>query len=75
MSQSKIYSLIESVANIAIGAGVALLSQLAIFPIFNIHIPLSSNLWIMLWFTIISVARSYIVRRGFNWLHVNTRWR
>lgn len=65
-SQSRLSSFIEALTNVAIGYGVALLSQLAVFPLFGIHIPLSSNLWIGAWFTVISLVRSYIVRRWFN---------
>ena len=64
--QSKISSLIEAWANIAIGFIVAILSQLLVFPMFGINIPLSSNLWIGAWFTAISLVRSYIIRRWFN---------
>lgn len=66
MTQSRLGSLIESLMNIAIGYVVALLSQLAIFPLFGIDIPLSSNLWIGAWFTAISLVRSYVLRRWFN---------
>lgn len=66
MNQTKLGSLIESIMNIIIGYGVALLSQLAIFPVFDIHVPLSTNLWIGLWFTVISLVRSYVIRRWFN---------
>ena len=66
MMQSRLQSLIESLMNIAIGYGVALASQLALFPLFDIHIPLSSNLWIGAWFTVISLVRSYVIRRWFN---------
>ena len=66
MDQSRLGSLIESLMNIAIGYGVALLSQLALFPLFDIDIPLSSNLWIGAWFTLISLVRSYVIRRWFN---------
>ena len=66
MQQTKLGSLIESLMNIAIGYGVALLSQIAIFPLFGIHIPLSTNLWIGAWFTVISLVRSYVIRRWFN---------
>lgn len=52
--------------NILIGYVVAILSQLAIFPLFDIDIPMSSNLWIGAWFTVISLVRSYVVRRWFN---------
>ena len=67
--QSKRQSLIESFVNVAIGYGVALMSQILIFPLFGIHIPLASNLAIGAIFTVISVARSYAVRRVFNRLH------
>jgi len=67
--QSKRQSLIESFVNVAIGYGVALLSQILIFPPFGIHIPLASNLAIGAIFTVISIARSYAVRRVFNRLH------
>lgn len=52
--------------NTSIGYGVALLSQIAIFPMFGIYVPLSSNLLIGAWFTAISLVRSYVIRRWFN---------
>lgn len=56
----------ESLINVAIGYIVAFLSQIIIFPMFNIYVPLSDNLLIGLWFTVISIFRSYVVRRYFN---------
>jgi hypothetical protein len=67
--QSRIQSFIESVANVAIGFLVALASQLIIFPVFDINIPLSENLAIGAFFTVISIVRSYVVRRIFNRIH------
>jgi len=64
--QSKTDSLRESFLNILIGYVVAILSQLSIFPLFGIHIPLSDNLLIGLYFTVISLIRSYTLRRVFN---------
>lgn len=66
MSQSRLHSAIESVANTVVGYGVALASQLVVFPLFDIHIPFTSNLAIGAWFTVISLVRSYCVRRFFN---------
>lgn len=66
MNQSRLSSFIESIINIIIGYGVALISQLMVFPMFDIHISLSANLWIGAWFTVISLVRSYIIRRWFN---------
>jgi len=45
---------------------VALASQVIIFPMFGIYVSLSTNLGIMFWFTLISIIRSYVVRRWFN---------
>jgi hypothetical protein len=67
--QSRIQSMLEGWANVAIGYVVALLSQLAIFPLFGIHTPFTDNLLIGGYFTIISLARSYVVRCLFNRMH------
>jgi hypothetical protein len=64
--QTKIHSLFESFTNIIVGFGVAIISQLLIFPLYGIDIPLSSNLQITVWFTFISIIRSYILRRIYN---------
>ena len=66
MTQSRRQSLAETVTSVAIGYLVALASQLAIFPLFDIHVTLSDNLMIGAWFTVISIARGYAVRRLFN---------
>lgn len=66
MQQTRLGSLIEACFNIAIGYAVALLSQIIIFPMFGIHVPMATNLWIGAWFTAISLVRSYIIRRWFN---------
>jgi hypothetical protein len=73
MSQSRLLSACESCANVAVGYLVALASQLAIFPMFGIHVPLSSNLAIGGWFTVISLVRSYVLRRWFNGLRFRGR--
>lgn len=67
--QSRRQSMIETAVSVAIGYVVALLSQIAIFPLFGIHATLSDNMLIGAWFTVISVIRGYAVRRFFNWMH------
>jgi len=64
--QAKKHSLFESVVNVIIGYFVALLSQLLVFPIFDIHVDIKTNIYIGLWFTVISIVRSYILRRVFT---------
>jgi len=67
--QSRKGSALESVINILVGYGVAILAQIAIFPFFDIHISLTSNLLIGLLFTLVSFVRSYLLRRFFNAAH------
>lgn len=64
--QSRKHSALESVTNVAVGYLVALASQLAVFPMFGIHVPLTDNLLIGAWFTAISLVRSYAIRRWFT---------
>ena len=64
--QTKFQSFIESMVNILIGYGVAIGSQLIVFPMFDIDIGFSNNLLIGLYFTVISLIRSYVIRRYFN---------
>jgi accessory gene regulator protein AgrB len=66
MAQLKRHSFLESVANVAVGYGVALLSQIIIFPLFGIQVSLKDNLMIGVFFTVISIIRSYVLRRIFN---------
>lgn len=64
--QTKLNSLRESLVNILIGYIVAISSQLLIFPLFGVNIPLTDNLLIGVFFTVVSLARSYTIRRWFN---------
>jgi hypothetical protein len=74
LGQSRAGSFVESCANVAIGYCVALAAQLIVFPIFSIHIPMSSNLAIGAIITAVSIARSYVVRRVFNKLQRSGAW-
>ena len=64
--QTRYESFKESIVNIIIGYVVAVLSQLLVFPLFDIVVEFSDNLMIGLYFTIISLVRSYLVRRYYN---------
>lgn len=72
--QSRLASFIESIINILVGIGVAVATQLVIFPGFGIEIGYSENLLIALIFTGVSLVRSYLLRRFFNWLHYTRRF-
>lgn len=62
MSQTRRMSAVEAVANVAIGYGIAVLAQIAISA-FGVHLPLSDRLLIGAAFTVVSLVRSYAVRR------------
>lgn len=64
--QTRLHSIIESLTNILIGYITAIISAIIIFPLFDIHISLSENLAISACFTVISIIRSYTLRRWFN---------
>jgi hypothetical protein len=63
-------SLIEALANVGVGYVVALLTQVAVFPVFGLHTSLSQNLWLGGVFTIASILRSYALRRLFEAIRV-----
>lgn len=66
MSQSKTGSFIEAWINVAIGFAINFIANLLILPLFGFHITLSDNFVMGLLYTIISVVRSYTIRRWFN---------
>ena len=64
--QTKKQSLKESITNIVVGYFISLISQLIIFPLLNITVTMADNLLISAYFTLISLIRSYVIRRYFN---------
>jgi hypothetical protein len=60
--QPRMLSLIEVLAGTAVGLGVALATQLLVFPLFGFDPPLSHNLAITAIFTAVSLARQYAMR-------------
>ena len=57
MKQSRLMSLVESVANVFVGYGVAVLTQILIFPTFGLHTTLAQNLKMGAIFTVLCRAR------------------
>jgi len=57
MKQSRLMSLVESVANVVVGYGVAVVTQILIFPVFGLHTTLAQNLKIGAVFTVLCRAR------------------
>ena len=70
MSQSKRASGIEVFTNVTCGYILAIGIQMVVFPWFNLHVNIMESAILAAFFTGISMLRGYIVRRIFNWLHV-----
>lgn len=70
MKQSRLMSLVESLANVLVGYGVAVVTQMLVFPLFGLAVTVTENLLIGLIFTAVSIVRSYALRRGFEALRV-----
>jgi hypothetical protein len=66
MKQSRTMSLVESVANVAIGYGVAVVAQIVVFPLFGLHASLAENMTMGAIFTVVSIVRSFTLRRVFE---------
>ena len=64
--QSRTQSAIEAVANVVVGIGLALTAQLVFFPVFGIFVPMSTHAALTGMFTIVSLLRTYLLRRAFN---------
>ena len=66
MKQSRLMSLIEAITNVVVGYGVAVVTQILIFPIFGLQTTLGQNLAMGGVFTIVSLLRSFALRRLFE---------
>ena len=66
MRQSRRISFVEALANVAVGYGIAVATQALVFPLFGLHASLSDNMLIGELFTIVSVVRSFALRRLFE---------
>ena len=59
-------SLVEAVANVVVGFGLALINQAALFAFLGLQITLAENFLIVTAFTIVSLLRSFALRRLFE---------
>jgi hypothetical protein len=66
MNQTRLGSLIEAIVNILIGFGINFIANLIVLPRFGFAVTPSQAFGIGLVFTVISIARSYVIRRWFN---------
>jgi hypothetical protein len=52
--------------NVAVGFGIGFVSNITVLPLFGMHVQLGANFEISLIFTVISLIRSFALRRLFN---------
>lgn len=67
MTQTRLGSFIEAWVNVFIGFWINFAANLLILPAFGFTgLTLATNFYIGLAYTVVSVARSYVIRRWFN---------
>lgn len=66
MTQSRVDSAMETVTNTTIGFALSLLTWHVVAWGYGIPMPIIQNLEITGIFTIVSLARQYLIRRAFN---------
>jgi len=64
--QPRWISFVEAVTNIVVGYCLAVLTQVLAFPMFGVSVSLGENLGIGAVFTVVSLVRSFVLRRAFN---------
>jgi hypothetical protein len=71
LKQSRAMSFAEAVTNVAVGVSFALVAQIAVFPMFGIAVSMSDNLMIAVIFTVVSLVRSFTLRRLFEAVRIS----
>ena len=64
-------SLVEALENVIVGYGLAVATQLIVFPRLGLAVSIGDSLLIRAVFTAVSIARSYLLRRLLEWLRLN----
>lgn len=72
MKQSRAMSLVEALTNVVVGCGIAVVTQMLVFPLFGLAVTLTENMVIGVIFTAVSIARSFALRRLFELIRVRT---
>ena len=66
--QSRVMSAIEASTNVLIGYLVSVAANIIILPLFGYDVTVADSFAIGLAFTAVSLVRSYVMRRAFNWI-------
>ncbi len=68
--QSRRGSIIEAILNVIIGFWISVGANIYLLPLWGFTPSLSQGIEIGIAFTWVSLLRSYILRRAFNYLHI-----
>jgi hypothetical protein len=66
MKQTRKMSLVESLANVALGYGISVLANIVVLPAFGFPVSTREAALMGLVFTVISLVRSFALRRLFE---------
>lgn len=64
--QSVHHSILETITNVVVGYVLAMLTQVIVFPLYGITTTFKQDAQVGLIFTVVSLIRSYVLRRMFN---------
>ncbi len=71
--QTKRQSFVEALTNAVISYLVVVFAGVVVYPLYGMHPSLADNFQLTAVFTVISIIRSYLVRRFYNWRHHEPR--
>lgn len=66
--QTRRHSVFEAVANTLVGFAIAMMTNYYALPLFGFLPSIAQSFWITCIFTVVTLMRSYALRRLFNWL-------
>jgi hypothetical protein len=65
-------SFVESIANVLVGFLLAMLTQITLFPMLDLQVSVADNMLIGMIFTMVSIVRSFALRRLFEAIRVSS---
>lgn len=63
------WSLVEAFVNVSVGFLISLTATFTVLPAFGYQVSTLHGFWITTIFTAISISRSYLLRRFFNYIN------
>lgn len=68
MGQSRKGSLVESLVNVVAGFGLSMITNILLMAAYGFHVTLHQQVQLTAIFTVMSIGRSFVLRRIFNWI-------